>query len=157
MVGDAKSRGIRPFLATIPPMDPSGSRGSDCGADLVPGFNDRIRSVAAAENVTLVDVYQAFGGNLALLSADGVHPNTEGYKKIADAFFDAIKSTLEIKRRAARRSQAPIATVCPAERGDGAIEIGLAHEQVVGVVRRHDEDADRRRRQRAKSATIRRG
>jgi lysophospholipase L1-like esterase len=96
MVGDAKSRGIRPLLATIPPMDPAGSRGKDWGADLVPGFNDRIRSVAAAENVTLVDVYQGFGGNLALLSADGLHPNTDGYQKIADVFFSAIKSTLEI-------------------------------------------------------------
>jgi lysophospholipase L1-like esterase len=96
MVGDAKSRRIRTFLATIPPMDPSGSRGSLYGADLVPGFNDRIRSIAAAEGVTPVDVYQAFGGNLALLSADGVHPNPEGYKTIAGAFADAIKSTLEI-------------------------------------------------------------
>jgi lysophospholipase L1-like esterase len=96
MVGDAKSRGIRPLLATIPPMNPAGSRGKDWGADLVPGFNDRIRSVAAAENVTLVDVYQGFGGNLALLSADGLHPNTDGYQKIADVFFSAIRSTLEI-------------------------------------------------------------
>lgn len=97
MVGDAKSRNIRPFLATIPPIDPSGFRGMVYGAELVPGLNDRIRSIAAAENVPLVDVYQAFGGNLALLSADGVHPNPEGYTKIAGAFFDAIKSTLEIK------------------------------------------------------------
>jgi lysophospholipase L1-like esterase len=96
MVGDAKSRGIRPLLATIPPMNPAGSRGKDWGADLVPGFNDRIRSVAAAENVTLVDIYQGFGGNLALLSADGLHPNTDGYQKIADVFFSAIRSTLEI-------------------------------------------------------------
>jgi lysophospholipase L1-like esterase len=97
MVRDAKSRNIRPFLATIPPMDPSGSRGMVYGADLVPGFNDSIRSVAAAETVPLVDVYQALGGNLALLSADGVHPNPEGYKTIAGAFFNAIKGTLEIK------------------------------------------------------------
>lgn len=101
MVGDAKSRNIRPFLATIPPINPSGFRGMVYGAELVPGFNDRIRSVAAAENVPLVDVYQAFGGNLALLSADGVHPNPEGYKKIATAFFDAIQSSLEVKTSSA--------------------------------------------------------
>ena len=95
MVRDAKSRGIRPLLATIPPMDPAGVRGAVFGAELVPGFNDRIRSVAAAETVALVDVYQAFGGNLALLSADGVHPNAGGYQKIADTFFASIKSTAE--------------------------------------------------------------
>jgi acyl-CoA thioesterase-1 len=101
MVGDAKSRNIRPFLATIPPINPSGFRGAVYGAELVPGFNDRIRSVAAAENVPLVDVYQAFGGNLALLSADGVHPNPEGFRKIAEAFFDAITSVLEVKASSA--------------------------------------------------------
>ncbi len=95
MVGDAKSRGLRPLLATIPPMNPSGSRGAVYGAELVSSFNDRIRSVAAAENITLVDVQLAFGGNLALLSSDGVHPNADGYNTIAGAFFDAIRRTLE--------------------------------------------------------------
>jgi lysophospholipase L1-like esterase len=97
MVRDAKSRNLRPFLATIPPMDPSGFRGAVYGAELVSGFDDSIRAVASAENVPLVDVYQAFGGNLALLSSDGVHPNPEGYKKIAGAFFDAITTALENK------------------------------------------------------------
>jgi lysophospholipase L1-like esterase len=97
MVRDAKSRNMRAFLATIPPINPSGFRGMVYGAEFVPGFNDSIRSVAAAEGVPLVDVYQAFGGNLALLSADGVHPNPEGYKKVAGAFFDAIQSSLEVK------------------------------------------------------------
>ena len=96
MVGDAKSRNIRPFLATIPPMNPAGSRGAVYGAEFVTDFNERIRSIAAAENVALVDVHLAFGGNLALLSADGVHPNPGGYQKIADAFLAAIKSTAEV-------------------------------------------------------------
>jgi hypothetical protein len=45
--------------------------------------------------VTLVDVYQAFNGNLALIGPDGLHPAADGYAKIADTFFTAIKSTLE--------------------------------------------------------------
>jgi lysophospholipase L1-like esterase len=96
MVLDAKSRNIRPFLATIPPMDPLGFRGMVYGHEYVAGFNDRIRQVASLENVPLVDVYQAFGGNLALLSADGVHPNPGGYQRIADTFFTAIKTTAEV-------------------------------------------------------------
>jgi lysophospholipase L1-like esterase len=95
MVRDAKSRGIRPYLATIPPMNPAGSRGSHYGADLVPGFNDSIRSVAAAEGVTLVDVYQGFGGDLTLLGSDGLHPNAAGYARIAGLFFDKIQQSLE--------------------------------------------------------------
>jgi lysophospholipase L1-like esterase len=96
MVLDAKSRNIRPFLATIPPMDPLGFRGMVYGHEYVAGFNDRIRQVASLENVPLVDVYSAFGGNLALLSADGVHPNPGGYQRIADTFFSAIRTTAEI-------------------------------------------------------------
>ena len=49
----------------------------------MPGFNDSVRALAATEGVTLVDVYQAFGGNLALLGPDGLHPSADGYAKIA--------------------------------------------------------------------------
>lgn len=95
MVRDAKASGIRPFLATIPPMDPAGSRGQTFGWELVPNFNDRIAVIAGLEQVPLVDINKAFAGNLGLLGFDGVHPTAEGYKRIADTFFDAIKSTLE--------------------------------------------------------------
>ena len=93
MVRDAKSRGIRPYLATIPPMDPAGFRGLPWS--MVAAFNDGVRDVARSEGVDLVDVYNGFGGNLALLSSDGLHPNANGYARIADLFFTAIKQTLE--------------------------------------------------------------
>jgi lysophospholipase L1-like esterase len=94
MVNDARQVGLRPLLATIPPMNAAGSRGS--GAGLVTMLNDRIRQIGPAENVPIVDVYAAFNGNLALLGADGLHPNAGGYTVIADAFFDTIKGTLEV-------------------------------------------------------------
>jgi hypothetical protein len=62
---------------------------------LVPGFDDQVRGLAATEGVTLVDVYQGFGGNMGYLGPDGLHPSADGYAKIADLFFAAIKSTLE--------------------------------------------------------------
>jgi len=96
MLSDARSRNIRPYLATIPPIDPSKPRGSRFGASLVTSMNDRIRALAAAEGVTLVDVHQAFGGNLALLDRDGLHPNADGLARIADAFFVALRGTLEL-------------------------------------------------------------
>lgn len=97
MVRSAKASGSRPFLATIPPMNPAGSRGQTFGWELVAGFNDRIASVAANEQIPLVDVNKAFGGNLGLLGTDGVHPTAEGYRTIADTVFAAIKSTLETR------------------------------------------------------------
>ena len=63
LVGDAKATGVRPLLATIPPMNPAGRRGS--GAMLVPSLNDRIYQIGAAENLAIVDVYAAFNGNLS--------------------------------------------------------------------------------------------
>lgn len=94
MIRDAKSRGIRPYLATIPPENPAGSRG--LAWSLVPAFNDRVRALAAAEGVTLADVFQAFGNDLATyIGIDGLHPTPAGYAKIAEVFFTAIKQTLE--------------------------------------------------------------
>jgi len=95
LVGDAKATGVRPMLATIPPMNPAGRRGA--GAPLVPSLNDRIYQVGAAEGLAIVDVYAAFNGNLTLLGDDGLHPNAAGYQVIAQAFADAIKSALEVK------------------------------------------------------------
>jgi lysophospholipase L1-like esterase len=61
----------------------------------VAGFDDQVRGLAATEGVTLVDVYQGFGGNLGYIGPDGLHPSADGYAKIAALFFSAIESTLE--------------------------------------------------------------
>jgi lysophospholipase L1-like esterase len=97
MIRNAKGRGLRPYLATIPPMDPTKCVPVCRGLpwSLVSGFNDGVRSLATTEGVTLVDVYQGFNGNLSLLGPDGLHPAAEGYAKIAELFFTAIKQTLE--------------------------------------------------------------
>jgi len=99
MIRNAKGIGVRPYLATIPPTNPTACdpvcRGRDPWS-LVSGFNDGIRSLAMSEGVPLVDVYQAFGGNLALIGPDGLHPAADGYAKIAETFFTAIRQTLEI-------------------------------------------------------------
>ncbi len=92
MVRAAKSSGVTPYIATLPPMTGSG-RG--IGASLVPGFNDRIRSLAASEGITLVDVYAAFNGDMSLIGADGLHLNQGGYQRVADAFLQSIQATLE--------------------------------------------------------------
>ena len=97
MIRDAKGKGIRPYLATIPPMNPSACVPVCRGLpwSLVSGFNDSVRTLATTEGVTLVDVYQGFNGNLALVGPDGLHPSSEGYAKIADLFFASITQTLE--------------------------------------------------------------
>lgn len=96
MILDAKRHGVRPYLATIPPMNPAGSRGGEYSWFLVPDFNNSVRALAASEAVTLVDVNQAFGSNFTLLSEDGLHPSVAGYATIAETFFAAIRSTIEV-------------------------------------------------------------
>jgi lysophospholipase L1-like esterase len=98
MIRRAKSANIKPFLATIPPMDKNSPCIPQCrgfAQDLVPGFNTKVRALAALESVPLVDVNAAFNGDLSLLSTDGLHPNKQGYQVIADTFFATFKATLE--------------------------------------------------------------
>jgi lysophospholipase L1-like esterase len=95
MVRMAKGSGLRVYLGTLPPMNPSGFRAGVYGWDLVADFNQRLLAIAAAESVTPVDVYTAFGGDYSLVGGDGVHPNESGYQRIADTFLNAIAATLE--------------------------------------------------------------
>jgi lysophospholipase L1-like esterase len=103
MLGDAMSRGMRPYLATIPPINPLGVRGRTFGSQLVPELNDRIRALGASQGVTVVDVNQVFGNSFALLGPDGLHPTVEGYTRIAEKFLAAIQATLETPAGAAIR------------------------------------------------------
>ncbi len=95
MLRDARSRGVRPYLATIPPQVPGGFR-SALSWPLVAPFNDRVRALAASEGVTLADVYAELVTNTNLyINNDGEHLTEAGYAKIADVFFTVLKSTLE--------------------------------------------------------------
>jgi lysophospholipase L1-like esterase len=97
MVQSARGRGAKVYLGTLLPQQPQslgGCRGF--GAMNVIAANTQIRSVAAAEGVTLVDLYQAFGGIPGdLIGPDGLHPNDAGYRRIAETFFTAIAQQLE--------------------------------------------------------------
>ena len=94
IVRAAKGRGVHVFLATLLPQREGGSRAQ--AVTLLRQGNTRIRQVAVEENVTLVDLYQAFNGSPdPYIDVDGLHPTEAGHLKIAEMFFDAIKSTLE--------------------------------------------------------------
>jgi len=100
MVRDAKSRSVRPYLATIPPTDATrcvpACRGRDMHAFVVP-LNDAIRNVAASEGITLIDVYAALNVDVArYIGADGLHPTIAGNQQIAQTFFDVLQQTLEV-------------------------------------------------------------
>jgi lysophospholipase L1-like esterase len=94
MVREARSRGIRVYLATLLPQRAGGSRAFAVAT--VPDANVLIRQLAAAEGAVLVDLYEGFGGSPdPWIDVDGLHPNEAGYQKIGELFFESIKSTLQ--------------------------------------------------------------
>jgi len=96
MILAAKGRNMRVLLATIPPEFDGCCPDRGLAHTLVPGFNDKVRALAADQQVALVDVYAALNDNVSgYIGPDGLHPTAAGYSKIADTFFDVIKQGLE--------------------------------------------------------------
>jgi lysophospholipase L1-like esterase len=95
MIQQARARNIVVFLGTLLPERPTGRNGS--AAAIIPAANVQIRTLAASEGVTLVDLYEAFGGSPdPWIDADGLHPNAAGYRKMAETFFPPIRTRFEL-------------------------------------------------------------
>ena len=58
----------------------------------LPRFNTAIRDMAAKKGATVVDMSQL---PLSYIGQDGLHPTEAGYQRIAEIWFDAIKSLHE--------------------------------------------------------------
>ena len=94
MVKAGRSHRATVLLATMPAGNAAGCRGQ--GAPGIPALNDEIRKIAGDEGATLVDLYTAFGGSPeGVIGIDGLHPTEEGYTKMAQVWFDAIKGEFE--------------------------------------------------------------
>lgn len=124
MIEFAKSRNVRPYLATIPPMNPLAGTPArrGVGANYVAPFNSQLSALASSENVTLVDVYTAINSDpswsTTLIGPDGLHPTQAGYNLIAQTFFTALKSTLEVTASPSMTFSAPLSV--PARTGSSA-------------------------------------
>jgi lysophospholipase L1-like esterase len=95
MVRLGRQRGLRVYLATIPPEVP-GLLNAANPAGIGP-FNVNVRALANAEGVPLVDVESGFGASYQqYIGFDGLHPNEAGYARIAELFFDTLRATLEV-------------------------------------------------------------
>ena len=80
-----------PFLATIPPSNPT--LNPESRNKWVADVNNLVRPMAQQQGAFLVDVEKAFlsqGGDLSRLFSDHVHPNDAGYRLISQTFFEAI-------------------------------------------------------------------
>lgn len=98
MIQEARSRSITVLAGTLLPERPGGCRAYDFDQDHddIIAANVQIRRMIGLEGAILVDLYEAFNGHTArLIGEDGLHPNAEGYVKIAETFFDSIRKYLE--------------------------------------------------------------
>lgn len=95
-VAEAKSRGIRVFLATPTPGRPGGNR--TINPLLLVDYANRMRRIAEQQGVTLVDIYNLMLPDVQrYIGVDGLHPNELGYSRLADLFFQAIQGSLEVR------------------------------------------------------------
>jgi lysophospholipase L1-like esterase len=91
----AKSRGARVFLGTLVPMTPPQSPAVVASVGTA---NARIKSLAAAENVVLVDLNAVVPD--IYIGSQGLHPTAQGYEAMADEWLNAIVTTLEVRTSA---------------------------------------------------------
>lgn len=93
MVKYAKARGIPILLANLPPQREGSDKGKS--ATFLPEFNKQVRETAADEGAIFVDVFAGFGTTEGLIGPDGLHPTPEGYQRMMQIFFDAIRANFE--------------------------------------------------------------
>jgi lysophospholipase L1-like esterase len=94
MAREARARGARVILTTLPPPRPGGSKAVPLR--YVTDFNARVRTIAAAEGALLVDFYDGMASDVArYMGSDGLHPTEAGYERMAELLFTAIRADLE--------------------------------------------------------------
>jgi lysophospholipase L1-like esterase len=95
MAKEIRNRGARAFLATLPPP---GLGAKALPVSQVMALNDRIRTTARGEGAVLVDVYQGLVSDIPRnIGPDGLHPTELGYQRMAELFFNAIRTELEVR------------------------------------------------------------
>jgi lysophospholipase L1-like esterase len=97
MVLQARDAGAFPVVGTIPPVNPGYTdRDPEARNDWVRRMNELVRAMARQERAPIAEVHGDFlkQPSLSALFADEKHPNDDGYRVIARAFFDAITKPL---------------------------------------------------------------
>jgi acyl-CoA thioesterase-1 len=89
MVHTAQGNKSIPIIGTIPPS----FRNNPCADDIIDEVNANIRGFAAAEHVVLAEIFNGMNNRELFGIAsdrDPLHPNEEGYRVMADIWFQAM-------------------------------------------------------------------
>jgi lysophospholipase L1-like esterase len=103
LVSEALRRGVRrardedvPLILVSTILPGVEGRIKPPNPDLVQALNTEIRWWAGAEGATLVDSYDVFDPMKELLiGVDGLHPTVDGYRQMAETFFEVIRTRFE--------------------------------------------------------------
>ncbi len=85
MIDKSRAAGSIPILATITPNTKDGQH-----LNIPSEYNPAIQALAQEKNVRLVDAYAALVNDWNNLTWDGLHPNDEGQRRLANLFFSAL-------------------------------------------------------------------
>jgi len=98
MVDISRAHGIAVVLAAVPPAARFNWRPEIRPASQIQAMNAWLRDYAASEKLVFADyggvLADAAGGMRAELSADGVHPNAEAYKRMRPIAEKAVREAL---------------------------------------------------------------
>jgi lysophospholipase L1-like esterase len=95
MITDALGRGVQVLLSTLPRQRPGGRRAF--ALERIEPFNEELLDTARDKGVPLIDIYPHI--TVDMLTPDGLHITPEGNRKLAEIYFDAIKSRFELPAR----------------------------------------------------------
>jgi lysophospholipase L1-like esterase len=97
MVQHAKAGSSRVFVGSMIPQVAGRPRGTTPVHELL-NYNTTLQLMSQQESVTYVDLYnQMLADAATLIGSDGLHPTEAGYRRIAELFFNAIRTELEIR------------------------------------------------------------
>ena len=97
MVQHAKAGNSRVFVGSMIPQVAGRPRGNTPVSELQ-AYNTTLQLMSQQEGVVFVDLYnQMLSDAATLIGSDGLHPTESGYRRIAELFFNAIRSELEIR------------------------------------------------------------
>lgn len=96
MAKEIRNRGARVFIGTLPPSRPGGPKA--VAQALITSLNERIKITATGEGAVLVDVHAALATDIPrYVGIDGLHLTEAGHLRVAELFFDAVRSDLEAR------------------------------------------------------------
>jgi len=94
MIDKSLSWSVIPIMATIPPnSEPAHPVFED---RIAYDYNPKLLSLAQEKEVRLADQYNALRPEWPILNKDNIHPNLEGYKRVAQTWFGAIYPTIPV-------------------------------------------------------------